>query len=91
MEKYRGHLYNWYDTETLQPLDQSPFVSSVDSGNFVASLYTLHAGRAALVNKPLLARRSLPACARTFGCCLQTSVNLPAAFTNHAADLRRNS
>jgi len=38
------HLYNWYDTQTLQPLDGTSFISSVDSGNLVASLYTLHAG-----------------------------------------------
>ncbi len=37
LKKYRGHLYNWYDTQTLQPLSNSPFVSSVDSGNLVAS------------------------------------------------------
>jgi hypothetical protein len=54
LEKFRGHLYNWYDTQTLRPLDASPFVSSVDSGNFVASLYTLHSGARALAAKPLL-------------------------------------
>jgi cyclic beta-1,2-glucan synthetase len=54
MEKFRGHLYNWYDTETLRPLDPSPFVSSVDSGNLVASLYTLHSGAHSLANRPLL-------------------------------------
>lgn len=54
MEKFRGHLYNWYDTETLQPLGSAPFVSSVDSGNLLASLYTLHAGAADLRQKPLL-------------------------------------
>jgi hypothetical protein len=54
MEKFRGHLYNWYDTETLRPLDASPFVSSVDSGNLAASLFTLYAGARALANQPLL-------------------------------------
>ncbi len=54
MEKYRGHLYNWYDTTTLKPLDASPFVSSVDSGNLVASLFTLHAGALSLAARPLL-------------------------------------
>jgi cyclic beta-1,2-glucan glucanotransferase len=54
LEKYRGHLYNWYNTETLEPLDASPFVSSVDSGNFVASLYTLHTGAKDLLRRPLL-------------------------------------
>jgi hypothetical protein len=54
LEKYRGHLYNWYDTETLHILGDTAFVSSVDSGNFVASLYTLQAGVSALASQPLL-------------------------------------
>jgi cyclic beta-1,2-glucan synthetase len=43
MEHYRGHLFNWYDTRTLQPLPPL-FVSSVDSGNLAASLWTLEQG-----------------------------------------------
>lgn len=34
--KWRGNLYNWYDLKTLKPV--SDFVSSVDSGNFIACL-----------------------------------------------------
>ena len=37
LEKLRGHLYNWYDTRTCAPLEANPFVSTVDSGNLVAS------------------------------------------------------
>jgi hypothetical protein len=54
LEKYRGHLYNWYDTQTLKSLEEAPFVSSVDSGNLVASLYTLRSGALALNHQPLL-------------------------------------
>jgi len=54
LEKYRGHLYNWYDTQTLKSLEVAPFVSSVDSGNLVASLYTLRSGALALSRQPLL-------------------------------------
>jgi hypothetical protein len=43
LPRYRGHLYNWYDTKTLAPLPPL-FVSSVDSGNLVASLWTLQQG-----------------------------------------------
>jgi hypothetical protein len=57
LEKFHGHLYNWYNTQTLKPLDAAPFVSSVDSGNFVASLYTLHAGTLELLKKPLLSQQ----------------------------------
>jgi hypothetical protein len=54
LEKFRGHLYNWYDTHSCAPLEANPFVSSVDSGNFVASLYTLHTGTLSLLRAPLL-------------------------------------
>ena len=57
LDKFRGHLFNWYDTQTLQPLNDGPFVSTVDSGNLVASLYTLHAGARELTGKPLLSRQ----------------------------------
>jgi cyclic beta-1,2-glucan synthetase len=40
MEKYRGHLYNWYDTTSLKPL-MPLYVSAVDSGNFAGHLVTL--------------------------------------------------
>ena len=52
LEKHRGHLYNWYKTESLDPLPPVT-VSSVDSGNFVASLYTLSAGALAVNRQPL--------------------------------------
>ena len=38
LETWNGHLYNWYNTRTLVPLSPR-FVSTVDSGNFVACLY----------------------------------------------------
>ena len=55
LEKHCGHLYNWYNTQSLEPLSPRT-VSSVDSGNFVASLYTVRAGALALCRQPLLAR-----------------------------------
>jgi hypothetical protein len=54
LERHRGHLYNWYNTQSLEPLPPLT-VSSVDSGNFVASLYTVRAGALALCRQPLLA------------------------------------
>jgi len=40
LERHRGHLLNWYDTRTLQPLSPR-YVSTVDSGNLAASLLVL--------------------------------------------------
>jgi cyclic beta-1,2-glucan synthetase len=55
MEKYRGHLMNWYDTRTLNPRPPL-FVSSVDSGNLVASLWTLQQGCLERLERPVLSR-----------------------------------
>jgi cyclic beta-1,2-glucan synthetase len=55
MERYNGHLLNWYDTQTLKAL-QPAVVSSVDSGNLVASLWTLEQGAADLLKQPLFPR-----------------------------------
>ena len=51
--KHRGHLLNWYDTRTLEPLSPQ-FVSSVDSGNLLASLWTLQQGCLDRLRQPLL-------------------------------------
>lgn len=40
LPKWCGHLYNWYNTVTLEPLVPR-YISTVDSGNFVGYLYTL--------------------------------------------------
>ena len=37
LQKWQGHLYNWYDTRTMEPLHPL-YVSSVDSGNVMAYL-----------------------------------------------------
>ena len=43
MEKYHGHLYNWYDTQSLSPL-WPKYISTVDSGNLAGHLMTLRQG-----------------------------------------------
>jgi hypothetical protein len=53
LEKKHGHLFNWYDIESLQPV--APLtISTVDSGNLQASLYALHGGARELLGRPLL-------------------------------------
>ncbi|RNM12875.1 hypothetical protein EFS38_21030, partial [Dickeya undicola] len=53
MAHYRGHLYNWYDTRTLAPLNPR-YISSVDSGNMAAHLLTLSAGLTLSRHQPIL-------------------------------------
>ncbi len=52
MERHRGHFYNWYDTQSLEPL-RPHYVSSVDSGNLAGHLLTLQQGLLALVDEKI--------------------------------------
>jgi cyclic beta-1,2-glucan synthetase len=53
LERYRGHFYNWYDTQTLKPLPPQ-YVSTVDSGNLAAHMLTLRQGLLTLPDQPIL-------------------------------------
>ncbi|MBP1760227.1 MAG: cellobiose phosphorylase, partial [Firmicutes bacterium] len=52
LEHWKGHLYNWYDTQTLVPLEPR-YISTVDSGNFVMYLMTLKTGLVEILDKPV--------------------------------------
>lgn len=43
LEKWHGHLFNWYDNRTLETVG-AKYVSTVDSGNFVTALSALERG-----------------------------------------------
>jgi cyclic beta-1,2-glucan synthetase len=51
LPKHRGHLFNWYSTSSLQPIEPL-FVSTVDSGNLAASLWTLKQAALAFAAEP---------------------------------------
>jgi cyclic beta-1,2-glucan synthetase len=53
LERYRGHILNWFDTRTLQPLEPR-YVSTVDSGNLAVSLLTLREGCLEATRRPAL-------------------------------------
>ncbi|MCD8334311.1 MAG: hypothetical protein LUC35_02960, partial [Clostridiales bacterium] len=56
LDKWRGHLYNWYDTAAARPL-YPRYVSTVDSGNLCGALIALKQGLLEL-GEPVLARRA---------------------------------
>ena len=58
LERYRGHLYNWYDTRDLRRLDPA-YVSSVDSGNLAGHLLALSNACRQMVDQPLPAAAAL--------------------------------
>jgi cyclic beta-1,2-glucan synthetase len=66
MERYEGHLLNWYDLKTLQPLAPR-YVSTVDSGNLVACLWVLDQGCQDQLHAPLIGPVCLRGLADTLG------------------------
>ena len=66
LERHRGHFYNWYDTQTLQPLPPV-YVSTVDSGNLGGHLLTLRPGLLALLDDPILPPRWVAGLSDTLG------------------------
>jgi cyclic beta-1,2-glucan glucanotransferase len=55
LPRFGGHFLNWYDVQTLKPLPPN-FVSTVDSGNLAACLWTLKQACLELINESLLPR-----------------------------------
>src|SRR5712692_10190891 len=53
LQRYRGHLFNWYDTIHLAPLPPA-YISTVDSGNLAACALTLKQSCVSIIHRPLL-------------------------------------
>lgn len=75
MKKWNGHLYNWYNTQTLEPLNPV-YVSTVDSGNLAGYMLTLKNGLAEIINKPIINNKLLNGLYDTFRLMLDNSGDL---------------
>jgi cyclic beta-1,2-glucan synthetase len=71
-EKYEGHLLNWYNTQTLEP-DLPKYVSTVDSGNLLASLWTVHRGCEELIREPVIGASALRGLGDTLALLMEAS------------------
>ena len=56
LPRYRGHFFNWYDTQTLAPLAPL-YVSTVDSGNLLGYLMTTSNALASIAGSGVLIDR----------------------------------
>ncbi|HSM30638.1 MAG TPA: cyclic beta 1-2 glucan synthetase, partial [Woeseiaceae bacterium] len=65
LPRHRGHFYNWYDTQSLEPL-LPLYVSTVDSGNLAGHLLTLRQGLLELPDHGILGERWLEGISDTF-------------------------
>src|SRR5438067_9765852 len=84
LERFQGHLFNWYDLSTLEPL-RPRYVSAVDSGNLLASLWTFQTSCDELAARPLLDESALRGIADTLSVLRQIAPNMkqaerPSAF-----------
>src|SRR5213594_1334626 len=84
LERFEGHLFNWYDLSTLEPL-RPRYVSAVDSGNLLASLWTFETSCDELAARPLLDESALRGIADTLSVLRQIAPSVkeaerPSAF-----------
>ncbi|MEI8215943.1 MAG: glucoamylase family protein [Eubacteriales bacterium] len=79
MEKWNGHLYNWYDTRNLVAL-KPRYVSTVDSGNYVSYLITLSEGLKDYYTSPIVDYNYVKGIIDTIRCGLGDGEELPSDF-----------
>ncbi len=56
LERYNGHFFNWYDTQSLKVLHPQ-YISTVDSGNMAGHLLTLRQGLLAMADQKILGKQ----------------------------------
>ena len=64
LDRFEGHFLNWYHTGTLAPL-LPRYVSTVDSGNLLADLWTLVQGYREMLSSPAIGPEALQGLADT--------------------------
>jgi cellobiose phosphorylase len=79
LPKHEGHLYNWYDTVSLDPL-MPKYISTVDNGNLVGHLITMKQGFLEILDQPVFDAKIFKGMDDTFNILLQ---NLKPAEIEH--------
>ncbi len=75
LELYRGHLYNWYDTRSLKPLEPR-YVSTVDSGNLAGDLIVVKQTCLERISNPISFAGALEGIGDALALLRETSANL---------------
>ncbi|MCP4319797.1 MAG: DUF3131 domain-containing protein [Hyphomicrobiales bacterium] len=88
MDTYRGHLFNWYDTRNLQPLEPR-YVSTVDSGNLAVCLLALKQSCLEIVQEPVIDRKAWNGLDCDFGLLLQAVQQLSSWNESNPENLER--
>jgi cellobiose phosphorylase len=72
LERYEGHFLNWYNIQTLDPLFPR-YVSTVDSGNFLACIWTLKQGMDEMISSSIIPTNALLGIKDTFDVLQETN------------------
>ena len=89
LPKFRGHLYNWYDTQTLLPLPPL-YISTVDSGNLAAHLMTLRPGLLELPDRAIIRPNFFDGLTDTIAIAIEVTEKTPARTTLGLQQLRKD-
>ncbi len=76
LERFKGHLLNWYDTRSLAALSPR-YVSTVDSGNLAGHLIALRQACLEMRAAPLLSLRAFSGPLDSLGLCRQVLLEYP--------------
>ncbi len=76
LERFEGHFLNWYDISTLNPL-YPRYISTVDSGNLIACLWTLQEGLVEDIKAPLLSLKVIDGLKDTYALLVKDAGNIP--------------
>jgi cyclic beta-1,2-glucan synthetase len=82
LDRWYGHLFNWYDTRTLQPL-QPAYISTVDSGNLLGCLIALKQALYEKASEPAAGQAVLGGCVDTLQLAAEA---IRAGHERHADD-----
>ncbi len=85
--KWNGHIYNWYNTHTLEPL-QPPYISTVDSGNFATYLISLKNGLDELSQKPIFEESILKGLEDTYRLIVEENDEKPEIMENLSLEFK---
>jgi cyclic beta-1,2-glucan synthetase len=83
---HRGHLLNWYDTQTLQPLEPR-YVSTVDSGNMAGHLLAFKAACLGWIHQARFGATTLLGPLDALHLARVAMQALPSSKTNHLEPL----
>jgi cyclic beta-1,2-glucan synthetase len=88
LEKFEGHLFNWYSSLDTQPL-RPRYVSTVDSGNLLGSLWTLARSVKDISRAPLFDEKSLDGIRDVLGILERSLGTEKSAFETELGEIRR--